>query len=216
MKKLSTICLSFALTFLSYSTQAQETSDRILPRIGIKGGVNLSNFFTQDIDDENALIGFNAGLFVKMPVAKSFSIQPELYYITKGSEVSYNNLFATGNARFRLSYLEMPVLLVWNINSNFNIHGGPCLAYLLNGAVSNTSSAPLFDFEKNIDINDYNKMDASIAVGAAIDIRKISIGVRYNYGVSTIGKERDYLGNTYRFPDAKNSVLNVYAAISLN
>ena len=216
MKKLIALSLSFASLLISNSILAQETSDRILPRIGLKGGVNLSNFFTQDIDDENALIGFNAGVFIKMPLAKSFSVQPELYFTTKGSEVSYNNLFASGNARFRLSYLELPVLLVWNINSNFNIHSGPCIAYLLSGDVTNESSAPLFDFEKNIDVNDYNRMDASVAVGAAIDIRKISLGARYNYGVTTIGKERDYLGNTYRFPDAKNSVLNVYVALSLN
>ncbi|MES2478711.1 MAG: porin family protein [Bacteroidota bacterium] len=216
MKKLIHLSLLFTLLLQTSLLRAQETSSRILPRIGLKGGLNLSNFFTQDIDDENALIGFNAGLFVKMPVTKSFAVQPELYFTTKGSQVSYNNLFASGDARFRLSYLEMPVLLVWNINSNFNIHGGPCIGYLLSGDVTNESSAPIFDFEKNIDVNDYNKMEASVAVGAAIDIRKISVGLRYNYGITTVGKEKDYLGTVYRFPDAKNSVLNVYLALSLN
>jgi hypothetical protein len=216
MKKLIHLSLLITLLLQTSLLSAQETSSRIMPRIGLKGGLNLSNFFTQDIDDENALIGFNAGLFIKMPVTKSFAVQPELYFTTKGSQVSYNNLFASGDARFRLSYLEMPVLLVWNINSNFNIHGGPCIGYLLSGDVTNESSAPIFDFEKNIDVNDYNKMEASVAVGAAIDIRKISVGLRYNYGITTVGKEKDYLGTVYRFPDAKNSVLNVYLALSLN
>lgn len=216
MKKLIQLSVLVTLLLQTSLLRAQETSSRILPRIGLKGGLNLSNFFTQDIDDKNALIGFNAGMFIKMPVSKSFSVQPELYFTTKGSQVSYNNLFASGDARFRLSYLEMPVLLVWNINSNFNIHGGPCIGYLLSGDVTNESSAPVFDFEKNIDIDNYNKMEASVAVGAAIDIRKISLGLRYNYGITAIGKEKDYLGTVYKFPDAKNSVLNVYLALSLN
>lgn len=216
MKKLIQLSVLVTLLLQTSLLRAQETSSRILPRIGLKGGLNLSNFFTQDIDDKNSLIGFNAGMFIKMPVSKSFSVQPELYFTTKGSQVSYNNLFASGDARFRLSYLEMPVLLVWNINSNFNIHGGPCIGYLLSGDVTNESSAPVFDFEKNIDIDNYNKMEASVAVGAAIDIRKISLGLRYNYGITAIGKEKNYLGTVYKFPDAKNSVLNVYMALSLN
>jgi hypothetical protein len=30
-------------------------------------------------------------LYAKIPVSKSFSIQPEIYYTTKGAEQTYNN-----------------------------------------------------------------------------------------------------------------------------
>ena len=215
MKNLIKIFSLSAMLF-SINTNAQETAGRLLPRIGLKGGVNYSNFFVDDIDDKNALVGFNAGLFAKMPITRFIAIQPELYFTTKGSEVSYKGLFANGDARFRLSYLEVPVLLVINLNQNFNIHGGPYVSYLLAGDVSNESTSPSFDFEKNIDVDDYNRMDAGLTLGAAIDIRKISIGARYSYGMTTIGKERNFANVAYRFPDAKNSVFNIYLALSLN
>lgn len=216
MKKLLTAMIVTAALQCSYTASAQETSDRILPRIGIKGGVNSSNFFINDIDDKNMLLGFNAGLFAKCPITKFISIMPELYYTTKGSEVTYNNTVVNGSARFRLSYLEAPILLALNINENFNVHAGPYVSYLLTGDVTNQSNVSVFDFEKNIDVDDYNRMEAGVAVGAALDIRKISIGARYNYGMSTIGKEATFAGASYRFPDAKNSVFNLYLALSLN
>ncbi|HTN17183.1 MAG TPA: porin family protein [Chitinophagaceae bacterium] len=203
-------------SIFSLTARAQETADRILPRVGIKGGLNYSNFFINDIDDKNALLGFNAGLFAKCPITRFIAIQPELYYTTKGSEVTYNNVFAAGAARFRLSYIEVPVLLVINLNENFNIHGGPYVSYLLDGRVSNQSSAEIFDFERNINTDNYNRMDAGVAIGAAIDIRKISIGARYNYGMTTIGKESTFAGTSYTFPNAKNSVFNIYLGLSLN
>jgi hypothetical protein len=215
-KPIQLFFIAMLLTGISFIASAQETADRLLPRIGIKGGLNYSNFFINDIDDKNSLLGFNAGLFAKCPITRFIAIQPELYFTTKGSEVTYNNLFADGAARFRLSYLEVPVLLVININENFNIHGGPYVSYLLDGSVTNESSAAVFDFERNIDVDDYNRMDAGVAIGAAIDIRKISIGARYNYGMTTIGKQNTFAGAAYTFPDAKNSVFNIYLALSLN
>jgi hypothetical protein len=51
----------------------------------------LISLTIQIVDDENILTGFNAGLYAKIPVSKSFSIQPEIYYTTKGAEQTYNN-----------------------------------------------------------------------------------------------------------------------------
>jgi hypothetical protein len=52
----------------------------------------ISNLYSDSVDDENILTDFNAGLYAKIPV-KSFSIQPEIYYTTKGAEQTYNNAF---------------------------------------------------------------------------------------------------------------------------
>jgi hypothetical protein len=49
-----------------------------------------------------------------------------------------------------------------------------------------------------------------------IDIGAVSIGARYNVGLTTVGKERSFLGTPYTFPNAKNSVLNFYIALGLN
>jgi hypothetical protein len=37
----------------------------------------------------------------KFPITNSVSIQPEISYTTKGAELSYNNAFANGTAKFK-------------------------------------------------------------------------------------------------------------------
>ena len=55
---------------LSQFSNAQVTN----AKIGIKGGVNFSNLYTEDVDDNNVLTGFNVGLFAKLPITEMFAI----------------------------------------------------------------------------------------------------------------------------------------------
>lgn len=65
-------------------SQVQEES-----RIGIKGGINLSNLYTPEIDSRDAPVGFNIGLFTEIAVSEVFGIQPEVLYFTKGNQITY-------------------------------------------------------------------------------------------------------------------------------
>lgn len=202
------ICLSF-VTYTNAQTDNQS------PSIGIKGGVNFTNLYTEDVDDNNVLTSFNAGLFVNLPVSSALSIQPELLYSRKGSELVYDNVFASGTTKLKLNYLEMPVLLKINVTPNFNVHFGPYAAYLIDGNATNETDSGSFNFEENIDNDDLNKWDYGVAAGVGLDLGSTSLGVRYNYGLQTIGKERTFAGNTYTFPDSKNSALSVYVGFKL-
>jgi hypothetical protein len=161
-------------------------------------------------------MGFNLGVFTKLPITNSMAIQAELYYTTKGAEVIYNSTFVSGTSRFKLNYIEVPILLVINVTENFNIHAGPYAAYLVSAKTTNESDGGTFDFENDLNTDDYNTFDAGIAVGIGVDVKSLSFGLRYNYGLTKVGKERNYSGTNYSFPDAKNSVLNVYTAFLLN
>lgn len=200
------VCLSF-VNF----TKAQDME----PSVGIKGGVNFTNLYTEDVDDNNVLTSFNAGLFANFPVSNSVSLQPELLYSRKGSELVYDNVFASGTTKLKLNYLELPVLLKLNVTPNFNIHLGPYVAYLLDGKATNETDSGSFDFEENIDNDDLNKWDYGLSAGVGFDFESTSIGVRYNYGLQTIGKERTFAGETYTFPDSKNSALSLYVGFKL-
>lgn len=216
MKK-SLIAITASIMLLcTFYTPAQAQVNKNIARVGFKGGVNFSTLYTEDSQDSKMLAGFNIGLFSKVPVTGHVALQPELYFTTKGSEVTYNNTFVDGTARFKLNYIELPLLLAINVTDNFNIHAGPYASYLLSGKVTNESNVNLFDFEDNINSDDFNRFDAGIAVGAGLDFGSLGIGIRYNYGLTTVGKERSFMGTNYTFPDAKNGVLNFYAAISLN
>lgn len=200
------ICLSF----VSF-TKAQELS----PSVGIKGGVNFTNLYTEDVDDNNILTSFNAGLFFNLPVSSAVSVQPEINFSRKGSELVYDNAFATGTTKLKLNYLEIPVLLKLNVTENLNLHVGPYLAYLIDGQATNETDGGTFNFEENIDNDDLNKWDYGLAAGVGLDFGPTSLGVRYNYGLQTIGKERTFAGETYTFPDSKNSALSLYVGFKL-
>ena len=205
------IFASLALGLMSISgIQAQEKT----ASFGFKGGLNFSNLYTDQVDDNNVLTGFNAGLYAKFPVAKGIAIQPEISYTTKGAELVYNNAFANGTAKFNVNYIEVPVLLVMNITDNFNVHVGPYAAYMVSGKTETDSN--IFSSQNQLDTNDFNKIDAGIAGGLGVDLDALNFGVRYNYGLTNVGKERNYAGTDYTFPDAKNSVLSVYVGLRLN
>lgn len=204
--------LVFVLT-TGLSANAQNNDGN--SHFGVKGGLNFSNLYSDEVDDNNMLTSFNAGLYFNMPIGDNFAFQPEILYSGKGSELVYNNAFASGTAKFKLSYIEIPVLIKANITKNFNLQFGPYLAYLLDAKVTNETQNGTFDFENNYSNDDFNKFDAGLSAGVGFDFAAIGIGVRYNYGLTTIGKERNFGGVTYTSPDAKNSAISVYAAIKL-
>jgi hypothetical protein len=176
---------------------------------GFKGGLNFSNLYTKNVDDNNVLTGFNAGLYAKFPITNSVAIQPEISYTTKGAELVYNNVFAQGTAKFNINYIEVPILLVMNVTENFNIHVGPYAAYMVSGKTSNDSN--FGESQRELDTNDFNKFDAGLAGGLGIDLDALNFGVRYNYGLTKIGKD-----NAFFSSDAKNSVLSAYIGLRLN
>ena len=207
------IFTSLVLTFMAFNNvKAQDN----VTKFGVKGGVNFSNLYTDNADDENVLTGFNIGLYAKVPVTNSISIQPEVYYTGKGAEVVYTNALASGTAKFKLNYIEVPVMLVANVTKNFNVQVGPYASYLISGKTTNESNNGTFNFSDNINKDDFNKIDAGVAAGLGMDLETVSFGIRYNYGLTKVGKERNYSGTNYTFPDGKNSVLSFYGAFSFN
>ena len=204
-------CLGATLT----TAQAQ-TNESANAQIGVKGGVNFSNMYTEDVDDNNVLTSFNAGLYASIPLTSSIAIQPEFLFSRKGAELAYDNAFVTGKAKFKLNYIEVPVLVKVNLTKNFNIHAGPYFAYLIDGQVTNETDGGTFNFEDNFDNDDFNKFDYGVSAGLGFDFESIGIGARYNYGLSTVGKERSFGGTNYTFPDGKNSNISLYVALKLN
>ncbi|MDP2161690.1 MAG: porin family protein [Flavobacterium sp.] len=210
MKKLILTAVTLAaFTFSNAQSNDNTTSGA---SFGFKGGINFSNLYTEDVDDNNVLTSFNAGVFVTMPITEFLAIQPEFLYSRKGAELVYDNAFATGTAKFKLNYIEVPVLLKINLTQNLNVHAGPYFAYLIDADVTNESSNGNFDFEENLSNDDFNKFDYGLSAGLGFDFDSFGIGARYNYGLAKVGKERDFLGTSYTFPDGKNSNLSIYAA----
>ena len=213
MKSQIKFLVAIAITGLSLSNVQAQSSEF---QFGVKGGVNFSNIYSTEVDDNNVLTSFNAGIYTSFPVGDIISIQPEALYSRKGGELAYDNAIATGKTQFKLNYIEVPVLLKVNITENLSVHAGPYFAYLIDAEVNNDADGSAIDFEDSYDNDDFNKFDVGISGGIGFDFGSLGIGARYNYGFSTIGKEREFAGATYTVPDGKNSNLSLYLTYKLN
>ena len=216
MKKIMCAALLSA-AFLSgtagFAQEQQTTSEHGLsPKFGIKGGVNLTNMYVKDVSDENMKVGFNAGFFAKLPVTRGFSIQPELLYTSKGAKETYNNFVeGKGEYRFNLNYIELPVLAVFNVAKNFNVHVGPYVSYLAAANIKDLKDDGTIHDIKDLDAENFNRFDYGVAGGLGIDISNFTLGARYNYGFREIGKSGSLSGQLTK--DSKNSAISLYIGI---
>ena len=215
MKMQSNFLCALTLFLTASFGMLHAQDNNVNTEFGVKGGFNMSNFLSNDdeANDENVLYGFNAGVYATLPISDFVAIQPEILFTTKGAELEYSNAFASGNTKFRLNYIEVPLLVRVNITKNFNVHAGGYASYLVSSKVTGDGSV---EFDQDVDTDDLNKFDAGIAAGVGVDFNPISIGLRYNYGLTTVGKERTVLGTTTTVPDVKNSSLSLYLSYKLN
>lgn len=187
---------------------------------GIKGGLNLSNIFNDDVNDQDMRVGFNAGLFFKAALTDFFAIQPEILYTQKGSTAEYDN-FLTGDGEFtqEFNYLEIPVLAVVNLSDNINLHAGPYFAYLMNAKVENKSANSDFNFVEEFDEDDFQRIDYGLAAGIGFEFDIIRFGVRYDYGMRNIGKDQSFSFDgseisSDNFKNSRNSSTSLYLGLS--
>ena len=215
------IKLSALATVIIFAIPTDLRSQNENSEVGIKGGASFSNFYSEEIDDQNMRIGFQGGLFFKAALTDFLAIQPELLYTQKGSKIQYDN-FLTGEAEFsnQLNYLELPVMGVLNITENFNLQAGPYFAYLINANVKNEAENDDFNFVEDLNEEDFERFDYGIGLGAGFEFETLRFGVRYNYGLEQVGKEQEFSINgseviSNQFADLKNSTFNIYLGLSL-
>jgi hypothetical protein len=162
--------LTFFVAILTLSASAQLSG-------GLKGGLNLANF-AGDVEDNSMRIGFHVGGFLTFNVSDALSIQPEVLYNSVGSK------FESGNFDFEyvLDYISIPVMVLYNVNENFNIQVGPQLG-LLTSAKGKSDGA-------SVDLKDFFKgTDFGVNLGVGLNFGKISASARYSLGLANIVEE---------------------------
>lgn len=176
---------------------------------GIKGGVNFSNLYADDVSEENMKLGLNLGLWHR---SADGILQTELNYSNKGAEIVYAGILGTGRYRYNLNYLELPVL--YNLNlGNLNLHVGPYFGLLVGANIKDVDANGDINNVERLDRSDFNAVDYGLAGGVSLDFKASQLGVRYNYGLREIGKQGTFAGQAVS--NAKNSALQLYIALIL-
>jgi hypothetical protein len=162
-------------------------------QLGIKGGVNVSNFTGGNFEniDKKSLVGFHAGGFVSFFLGDNFAIQPEVLFSSQGAKLES----AGQKQNLKVSYINVPVMLKYRFNGGFYLEAGPQIGFKVN---EKTDDMQIDDFAKSTDL--------SVAGGLGFHSSSgLGIGARYTAGLSKVG---DFdTGNID--PDFKNGVIQV-------
>jgi len=159
---------------------------------GIKAGVNISNFTGGDFNtvEHKALVGFHGGGLLRFKF-NNFVLQPEVVFSSQGSRLKDSSF----EANYKISYVNIPVLLQYETGGGFYVEAGPQIGFKVSEDIPNST---VETFAKSTDL--------SISLGLGY-ISKIGLGIggRYNVGVSKVG---DFDASDIS-PDFKNGVIQI-------
>ena len=187
MKKL--ICLIIIFSTLIANAQKEH--------VGIKAGVNFANLTANEGSTGPTLrtrTSFYVGVLFEIPLSEKLFLQPELLYSGQGASFSAN-VYRNGQPeiltknKFYLHYINIPVMLKYDIDKFTFIEIGPQLNFLGSAELEVTANG-----ESGIATASklFNKTDFGFNIGVGIAISKaFSVDVRYSQGLTNIEKETD-------------------------
>jgi hypothetical protein len=169
MKK---IILAFVAIFsISAYVHAQQT------HFGIKAGLNVASLSVDGGEDYDSKVGLHLGGLAHIHVSQHFAVQPELVFSMQGGE-SDNDDF-----KFKLNYINVPVMLQYMTNDGFRLQTGPQFGFLVG------AETKFGDVE--VDVKDeLNGFDFAWSFGAGyLFPGGVGIDARYNLGLTNIEED---------------------------
>lgn len=185
------------------------------PTYGSRKSFNFASMHVHDDTATRALTAFSVGIFGRLPFTNTFALQAELYYIAKGARISYDNEAITGSAEFHFGYVEIPMLITFNISNYFNMQAGPYVSFLINNTVKNISNPIEYDFEQLEGTEHYNRLEAGYILGAGTNIGIFGFGARYANGFTAVTDGFPSPGIDIHVPDATQTAISIYLTLSL-
>lgn len=142
--------------------------------LGVKGGLNygdngeisytdVTTAGEDIIKGGDSKVGYHFGLFYKADLG-SFFLRPELLYTRTKSSYEYNE----EDAEYKVSKLDLPILLGLDVLGPVNIFAGPSLQYILENDFQGIS---LGEVE--------NEFTVGAQFGVGVNLGKIGLDVRY-------------------------------------
>jgi hypothetical protein len=149
-------------------------SEKSALSLGFRTGFNFSQMYIGSGYDNyyESIPGLQLGLVFDIAVSKWFHLQPGLMYIQKGTQ-------DVGDA-MTSHYIEIPLLLSLKLSA-FRINAGPYIGLCV-------------EANENFDGTDFG-----LSTGFGFDIGMFYIGMFYDYGLISIGRDFDLYNQTLGF-----------------
>ncbi|MFV0418730.1 MAG: porin family protein [Dysgonomonas sp.] len=171
--------------------------------LGVKAGVNLSNFSGNGADGMDAKVGFNVGLTVDYALSEELYLLSGLELTMKGAkdkgfisftEPTLGTVSFEGTEKDNPMYLQIPVHLGYKIavmdGTKVILHAGPYVAYGIGGKSKVKGSVISEDEEIFIDTDfDFfgkdraKRFDFGLGLGAGFEFGKTAVGLGYDFGL---------------------------------
>lgn len=168
MKK-SIFALLFGLT-ICFSASAQ-----LLPKFqfGVKGGVNLTSLSKTGTFSSDNQAGYLGGVWMRFG-ALGFNFQPEAYVTSKNVTVD--------GSKAKFTSIDVPLLFggkVGALGFGARFYTGPLVSFAINKDQNFGAAAG-----NALRLN-YKDQNFAWALGAGVDIQKLSFDLRYEKGLSS-------------------------------
>ena len=171
---------------------------------GVKAGANIANQkISGDYDiDTKAIVSFHGGVFVVWMFTEQLGLQPELLLSMQGSKEKDD----TYDYKIITNYVNIPVLVRYNINDMFSVHAGPQFGILV-------SAKEEFDGDKDDIKDDFKTMDVGLAIGAEanLPVANLGVGLRYIIGLTNVLTDDGSFDDT----ELKNGVFQIYVTFKI-
>src|SRR5699024_7781354 len=201
MKTLSKLLLIPTLLIgLVMPMQAQQMQTSPV-NLGVKGGLNFSNFNGDALSDADYMTRGNVGLFLKYDVNPYFAIQPEANVSWTGAKMDVNNpiipeeLGESGDVKLKQSYIQIPVLAKLQLPTNTvitpNIYAGPVVSFNIHDKYkTDTDIADVDGDLKEIGLEP-KTTQFGLQFGAGVEYRNFIIDARYHLGLTDTFEDVD-------------------------
>lgn len=132
------------IAFLIFAATAQA-------QLGLRAGLGSSNFSIGDVQRGfTSLIRPHLGAYYGLEVTEKLTVEPGMFFSGKGITTTKNST----NEEFKesLIYLDIPVLVRYAVNEDFNVFAGPQAGFLITrtyteGSVKLTTTTPIGGYE---------------------------------------------------------------------
>lgn len=186
--------------------------------LGVKAGATFATISGDNIEDlAGNRTGLSVGGFANFPISSVISLQPEVLFVQKGSEVQEDG----ADAELSLSYLEVPLLARFSFPTTAPIHpyffAGPTVSFKVGCSVGGSTDGVSFDvdcdqdslqaFSVETETLDFGLI-GGVGAGFGLGAGEALVDVRYNFGLSGVFDGPDVV-------EVKNRVLTLMLGYSI-
>jgi hypothetical protein len=189
--------------------------------IQLHGMLNTASF-TSELDpspEKDLKFGFGGGVLAEVPIKGQFALRGALNYLQKGTKMTEIVSMAEGGgtteekSRINLHYLELPLLVVYNFNTNTEgwfVGAGPSFGYAIAGKsevfqttrIGTQEITEYFERKAFEDVEDqglgFKRFDFGLKALVGMHVLENGmVQLGYIHGLSNIASTDDFKGNKF-------------------